>query len=62
VVNIVAHASDNVSDNVQLRVIAYFASIDSDLGSCVANGLGRDTTSPAYAEALKLVESRANRA
>ena len=60
--NIVAHAADNVSDNVQLRVIAYFASIDPDLGSCVANGLGKDTTSPAYAEALKLVESRANRA
>ena len=62
VANIVAHAGDNVSENVQLRVIAYFASIDPGLGSCVANGLGRDTTSPAYAEALKLVESRANRA
>jgi catalase len=40
VTNIVAHASDNVSDGVQQRVIAYWAAVDADLGARVAAGLG----------------------
>jgi catalase len=60
--NIVAHVSDNVSDEVQLRVVAYFSSVDPDLGASIAKGLGIVTTSPAYADACKVVESRANRA
>jgi len=38
--NIVTHASDEVSDEVQLRVIAYWSSVDPDLGARVAAGLG----------------------
>jgi catalase len=62
VANIVGHAGDHVSEAIQLRVIAYWSSVDAGLGARVAAGLGRDTSSPAYAEAAKLVESRANRA
>jgi catalase len=62
VANIVAHASDNVNSDVRLRIVAYCSSIDPDLGDCVANGLGEDTTSSAYTDAYKIVESRANRA
>jgi catalase len=40
VTNIVAHASDNVSDGVQQRVIAYWTAVDADLGARVAAGLG----------------------
>jgi catalase len=38
--NIVAHASDHVSDDVQRRVVAYWSSVDADLGARVAAGLG----------------------
>jgi len=38
--NIVAHAGDGVSHDVQLRVIDYWTSVDSDLGALVAAGLG----------------------
>jgi catalase len=40
VTNIVAHAGDGVSDDVQLRVIAYWTSVDPELGARVASGLG----------------------
>jgi catalase len=60
--NIVGHAGDHVTEPMQLRVVAYWASVDPGLGARVAAGLGRDTSTPAYAEAAKLVESRANRA
>jgi catalase len=40
VANIVAHAGDNVSSAVQARVIQYWTSVDSDLGTRVAAGLG----------------------
>jgi len=40
VTNIVAHAGDGVSHDVQLRVIDYWSSVDSDLGGLVAAGLG----------------------
>ena len=38
--NIVAHASDGVSEDVQRRVVAYWANVDGDLGARVADGLG----------------------
>jgi catalase len=39
VTNIVAHASDGVSVDVQQRVIAYWTSVDAELGGRVAAGL-----------------------
>ncbi len=39
--NIVAHASDGVSAEVQARVIGYWTNVDADLGASVAAGLGR---------------------
>jgi catalase len=66
VTNIVAHAGDRVTDEVQLRVIAYWASIDPQLGARVAAGLGKANGSssrgPASAQAAELVAARANRA
>ena len=41
VTNIVAHASDGVSGDVQARVIAYWTSVDDELGARVAAGLAR---------------------
>jgi catalase len=40
VTNIVAHASADVSDDVQRRVIAYWTNVDPGLGARVATGLG----------------------
>ncbi len=59
--NIVDHASDEVSSETQDRVVAYWTSVDSGLGSKVAEGLGRpgpDGTNGA----AELVAARANRA
>jgi catalase len=41
--NIVAHAGDGVTPEVQDRVISYWASVDPELGAHVAAGLGRRT-------------------
>jgi catalase len=41
VTNIVAHASDGVSTDVQERVIDYWTNVDAQLGARVASGLGR---------------------
>jgi catalase len=60
--NIVGHASDHVTDEVQRRVVAYWASVDSKLGDRVAEGLACPTDSPAYKEAAAVVNARANRA
>ena len=66
VANIVGHASDAVTDEVQFRVIAYWASIDPELGARVAAGLGKGNgSSPdgaGLAEAAERVGARANRA
>jgi catalase len=62
VANIVGHASDNVSEPIQMRVVAYWASVDPELGARVAAGLSLDTGNDAYLQAAKLVESRSNRA
>jgi catalase len=39
--NIIGHASQDVSEDVQRRVIGYWASVDPELGARVAAGLGR---------------------
>jgi catalase len=64
VTNIVGHASDEVSDEVQLRVIAYWANVDPQLGAQVAAGLGHGngSTDHASAQAAEVVAARANRA
>jgi catalase len=38
--NIVTHASADVSEDVQLRVIGYWTNVDGELGARVAAGLG----------------------
>ena len=45
--NIVAHASAGVSAAVQARVIAYWTSVDADLGTRVAAGLGSSESAQA---------------
>jgi catalase len=65
VTNIVGHASDDVSHEMQARVIAYWSNVDADLGACVAAGLGHGdgaSSNGATAQARELVASRANRA
>ena len=39
VTNIVAHASDGVSEPVQERVVEYWSNVDTQLGAKVATGL-----------------------
>ena len=68
--NIVGHASDHVTEKIQLRVIAYWTSVDAQLGARVAAGLGHggggggggNGAGPAAKEAADLVAARANRA
>jgi catalase len=63
--NIVAHASDDVTEEVQWRVIAYRMGVDAQLGARVAAGLGRGdgaSATGAQAAARELVAGRANRA
>jgi catalase len=65
VTNIVGHASDDVSEGMQLRVIAYWTNVDAQLGARVAAGLGLgngSTNGQASAQAAELVAGRANRA
>jgi catalase len=62
VANIVGHASDHVTDEVQLRVIAYWSSVDPKLGARIAEGLGQSTESEAYRGAAAVVSARSNRA
>ena len=65
VANIVAHAGNEVTEEVQWRVIAYWSNVDAELGARVAAGLGRGnggSTNGAQAAASELVAGRANRA
>jgi catalase len=39
--NVIAHASDGVSADVQQRVVGYWTNVDTDLGAKIAAGLGR---------------------
>jgi catalase len=56
--NIVGHASEHVSSEMQRRVVAYCDRIDPRLGARVADGLGLDGAG----QASSLVGARANRA
>ncbi|MGI8752398.1 MAG: catalase [Acidimicrobiales bacterium] len=60
VTNIVGHASDDVSKEMQNRVVAYWSSVDDKLGARVAEGLG--IGSGPSEEAAQLLAERANRA
>jgi catalase len=51
VTNIVAHASDGVSDDVRRRVIAYWTDVDPELGARVDSGLHRGNGRGALARA-----------
>ena len=62
--NIVAHASNRVSSQTQLRVIAYWTNVDPQLGTDVAAGLGHDTdhANGDASDAAAVVQEHANRA
>ena len=63
VTNIVGHASDHVSSEMQQRVVAYWAGVDPQLGARVASGLGAlPPDDPGASWAAQLVAGRANRA
>ena len=65
VTNIVGHASDEVDDDMQLRVVAYWTKVDPELGARVAAGLGHGngTANGSAAKAAdELISTRANRA
>ena len=49
--NIIAHASQDVSADIQERVVGYWANVDADLGARVATGLS--LTDGAGAEAMQ---------
>ena len=64
--NIVGHASNEVTPEMQPRVVAYWSNVDSELGARVAAGLGHGNGSAAdggnLAAANELLAARANRA
>ena len=63
--NIVGHASDEVSSEMPLRVIAYWSRVDAQIGARVAAGLGHSNGSSPSQElraAQELVDSRAGTA
>jgi catalase len=66
VASIVGHASDQVTPEMQLRVIAYWTRVDEQIGRRVAEGLGRTNGSgpadPEMRSAQELVDSRAGSA
>jgi catalase len=61
--NIIGHASDDVASETQGRVVAYWASVDPQLGARVAGGLGvPNGEGPVPARAAQVVAEHANRA
>jgi catalase len=64
--NIVGHASNEVTPEMQARVVAYWSNVDSELGARVAAGLGHGNGNAAdggnLAAANELLAARANRA
>ena len=65
VANIVEHASDDVSSDMQLRVIAYWTRVDEQISARVAAGLGHGNgSSPSgeLREAQELIDARAGTA
>ena len=62
---IVEHASDDVSSEMQLRVIAYWTRVDEQIGARVAAGLGHGNGSSPNGqlrEAQELIDARAGTA
>ncbi len=60
---IVGHASDDVSQPVQERVVAYWAAVDPELGARVASGLGvSNGEGPVPERAAAKLREHANRA
>ncbi len=63
IANIVGHASEEVSAPMQERVVAYWASVDEELGARVAAGLGiGNGAGPVSDDARQLLAEHANRA
>ncbi|MGH9094822.1 MAG: catalase, partial [Acidimicrobiales bacterium] len=63
VTNIVGHASNEVARETQLRVVAYWSSVDKGIGRGVAEGLGLGgADSGEVAKAEERVAARANQA
>jgi catalase len=64
--NVVGHASQDTTDEMQYRVIAYWSRVDPELGAKVAAGLGKRSGNGASSESRaageELVAGRANRA
>jgi catalase len=63
--NIVEHASDDVSSDMQLRVIAYWTRTDEQIGARVAAGLGHDNGASPIGElraAQELIDAHAGTA
>jgi catalase len=64
--NIVGHASDDVTADMQMRVVAYWTRIDEGIGRRVAEGLGVSNGAGPAGDALRsaqeLVDSRAGSA
>jgi catalase len=46
VTNIVAHASDGVSEPIRERVVDYWSNVDAELGARIAAGLGHELPLP----------------
>ena len=64
--NIVGHASDDVTPQMQLRVVAYWTRVDEQIGRRVAEGLGLTNGATPGGEEMRraqeLVDSRAGSA
>jgi catalase len=56
--NIVGHASQNVSEDVQRRAVAYWTNVDPDLGAHVAAGLGHADGISSRSDATSRLELR----
>ena len=59
--NIVGHASNGVSDDVQQRVIGYWTDVDAELGARVATGLGEGSGNGALAPTDTTTSQRGTR-
>jgi len=62
VTNIVAHATDGVSEAIQRRVVSYWSDVDAELGARVALGLaGGDTSSSNGGQASDLSQAASHK-
>ena len=60
--NIVGHASDEVATEMQERVVAYWSSVDAELGARVAERPRRQPAQGRFARSRQTVAEHANRA